>query len=397
MKLSNTADSITAQSLAGHATETAVWRFVRDVAAQLTALHQDGKSHGAVKLESVTVEGKSFALSAAKEHGTISANSDALSQSSAQGAADDIWQLGACVYALITGLSPFGGKGRKGQTTHTPMPVFNVSRASAALSGLVERCLAYDPANRLTAEAVVNIADTELSNHEAYCADLENLRFKKPQNRRIRMKTYDFWPEAMVSLLFILMFAHPLSVSAQSDVEMEKLIRLTTTMRDQTKRALVLRELKEDDKWTLMDELRISINECSFNEKVNMFGVNDIAAEIAQRERGIVNVGGRFKHSADGKHKYSFIELTALAGKTITYTVRGHKGEQQVAVVPFDPKCNYKAVFYTDSKERHAHTVKNGTSYFTVKVGRDGSYEFEITNSDKKNASFVVITYNPME
>lgn len=397
MRKNSTAGSITALSLAGHATEAAVWRFVRDVAAQLDVLHRGGRWHGAVKLESVTVEGKSFTLSAAKENESSVSPIGIDAPSATVCAADDIWHLGACVYTLITGLSPFGGQGRDGQTAHTPLPVFSVSRASAALSGLVARCLAYNPAERLTAEAVVGMADTELSNVEAYCADLENLKYKKPQNRRIRMKTYDFWPEAMISLLLLLLFAHPLSASAQSNAEMEKLIRLTTTMRDQSKRAQVLRELKDDDKWTLMDELRISSNECSFKDKVNMFGVNDIAAEIAQRERGVVNVGGRFMHSADGKHHYSFIELTALAGKTISYTVHGHRGEQQVAVVPFDPKCSYKATFFTDGKEQRAHTVKDGTSYYKVKVGRNGSYEFEITNSSKKNAAFVVITYNPME
>lgn len=406
MKHDNTAGNITALSLAGHATETGVWRFVRDVAAQLVALHRKGGAHGAVTLDAVTVEGRSFVLNGApssalregeaKAHEIPVPGRPAVSSSPAS-AADDIWQLGACIYMLITGVAPFGGQGRAGQTAHTPMPVFGLSRASAALSKLAAQCLAYDAAERITAEAVVSVAEAELPRLEAYSSDLENLKFKKPQNRRVRMKTYDFWPEAMVSLLLLLMFAFPQSVAAQTNAELEKLIRLTTTMRNQSKRAQVLRELRDDDKWTLMDELRVNANECTYKDKVNMFGVNDIAAEIAQRERGIINVGGRFKHSADGKHHYSFIELTALAGKTVSYTVRGHGGEQQIAVVPFDPKCRYTAAFYSDGKEQRAHAQKDGTSYFKVKAGRNGSYEFEITNSDKKNASFVVITYNPMK
>lgn len=425
MKRNSIADSITALSLAGHATEMAVWRFVRDVATQLAALHREGRAHGAVTLDAVTVQGPSFVLSTAEGSECFGAASESFSSeegatspqsesfSSKEGAAcpqsesfsrtvdrstaDDVWQLGACIHTLITGNAPFGGQGRTGQEAHTPMPVFSASRASAAVSALTARCLVYDPAARIAAADIVTLADEELSRYARYCADREHLKYKKPQNRRIRMKTYDFWPEVMVSLLLLLMMVLPQSASAQSNAELEKLIRLTTTMRDQSKRGQVLRELRDDDKWTLMDELRVSINECSYSDKVSMFGVNDIAAEIAQRERGIVNVGGRFKHSADGKHHYSFIELTALAGKAISYVVRGHQGTQQIAVVPFDPKCRYVATCYSDGKEVSPHTVKDGVSYYNVKVDKNGKYEFSIANLDKKNSSFVVITYNPMQ
>lgn len=382
MKQNNIADSITARCVAGHATELAVWRFVRDISVQLATLHKDGKSHGSVSLENVVIEGKRYVLSNSICNGS---------------AADDVWNLGSCIYELITGNLPFGGKGKAGQAETSPLPVFSESRASRTLSSLTAKCLSFKESERIQVEEIVVISNKEVQRLEQYTSDMDNLKFKKPQNRVIRMKTYDFWPETMMGILLFILLALPQQVFAQNDAELKKLIRLTTTMRDQSKRAEVLRELKDDDKWTLMDELKMDQNECSYSDKVNMFGINDIATEIAQREKGIVNVGGRFKHSADGKHHYSFIELTAKAGKTISYNVKDHKGTQTVVVVPFDKKCKYSAVCISDGKELKAHSVEDGVSYFTVSVGKRGNYEFEISNESTKNASFAVITYNPMK
>lgn len=383
MKRSNTADSITASCLSGHATEVTIWRFVRDLSSQLSDLHKENHAHGEVMLSNVTIEDNRFTLLPPTVNGNSLAN--------------DVWQLGACIYQLVTGEVPFGGQGHSGQSAQSPLPVFSTSKASLAMSSLTAKCLAFSEAERISIQVVAAISSQELSRCEQYCADLDHLKYKKPQNRTIRMKTYDFWPEAMMGILLLILLALPQKASAQYNAEMEKLIGLTTKMRDQGKRAHVLQELQNDDKWTLMDELKLDLNECSYNDEVNMFGINDIAAEIAQREKGIINVGGRFKHSADGKHHYSFIEVTALAGTTISYTVHGHQGNQEVAVVPFDPKSQYTAIFYSDDEEHAAQTIIDGISYFTVDVGKQGCYEFEITNSDTRNASFAVITYNPMK
>lgn len=381
MGRNNTADRMTAREMAGHATEMGAWRFVHDVSTQLSALHGEGRTHGGVTLGGVRVEGRTFVLGEA--HGGVAAG-------------DDVWQLGACVYELVTGGLPFGGQGREGQRAESPLPVLSESRGSRALSELMASCLAYDSSQRPSAEAIAATSAEELVRCERYFADMENLKYRKPQNRQIRMKTYTFWPEALMCLVLVVMMAVPQRAKAQTDAEMQKLIRLTTTMRDQSKRGYVLGELRADDKWTLMDELRRDANECTYGDRVNMFGLNDIAAEIAQRERGIVNVGGRFKHSADGKHHYSFIELTAVAGQSIYYRVDGHAGTQQIAIVPFDAKSRYTATFYSDGREVKAHTLRDGIAYFTVPVGTHGYYEFEIQNRDAMNASYAVITYNPM-
>lgn len=379
MRKSNTADNISAETIVGCITELTLWRFVKDIASQLFCIHETKKAHAGVTLGNITVSGKEFLLGNGDGNGSASA---------------DIWDFGACIYELATGTAPFGGKGKEGQSELSPLPSFSESKASKSLSTLTKRCLEYREDDRISAKEVVAIAEKELSMVEQYVSNNDNLKYKKPQNRQIRMKTYNFWPEVMAGIAIIVMLAMPQTVSAQYNAEMEKLIRLTITMRDQGKRTQVLNELKADTKWTLMDELEFDANECTYGDKVNMFGINDIAVEIAQREKGIINVGGRFKHSADPNFQYSFVELTAKAGKSILYNVKGHKGSQQIAIVPFDKKQSYTAVFITDGKEQKAHTIKDGISYYTVAVGKRGNYEFEITNTGTKNASFAVITYN---
>lgn len=379
MKTTVLSDRITALDIAGYATELTVWRIVRFVAQGMTASASSNSETAAVTLENIEIHGEAFSLVAGTPCVTV---------------ANAVPQLGVCIYQLIAGTLPFGGLGLEGQTSQSPLPTFSEARASLALSRLMQRCLTTDASRRPAADEIEAVATGEIARLERETASIDALRYKKPQNHNIRMKTYKFWPEAMALIALIIMFALPHNLAAQTDAEMEKLVRLTTTMRSQSKRSAVLTELKNDPKWTLMDELAVSKGECRRGDKVKMFGVNDIAAEIAQREKAVVNSGGRFRHSADGKHPYSFVEVTAKPGATISYTVKGHRGTQQIAVVPFDAKQSYTVSTTADGRRATPSSVKGGVSYISTKVGKNGTYSFEIKNQGKSNASFVVITHN---
>lgn len=382
MKIINTVDCLHSNEIAGYTTEQTIWHFVQDVAKVLIRLHENKYIHGNVTLENVSIDADSFVLAESCKDGNPN---------------DDIWQLGACAYELLTGNIPFGGKGKDGQTKISPLPSFRESIASAKFTQLVQRCLIYDDNKRITAKEIYEIAKDELLHQERFHSNIEHLKFKKPQNRKIRMKNYGFWPEVMTVLLLLFMFVLPARMSAQVDDEMQKLIQLTTSMRNQSNRQKVLKELLNDTHWAIMDELKNHTGECMFRDPVKMFGMNSIANEIAQREKGIVNVGGRFRDSRNPKYPYSFIERTAKANKTISYQVNGHTGTQQVAVIPFDTKQKYAVSFNVGGKEIKPTNVKDGITYFTFSTSGSDHYVFSISNKNSKNASFVIITYNSQQ
>lgn len=380
MSNSNIDDKFLARDIAGYATEGRAWTMLHELAGQLITLHSKHQAHGDISLDTIVLSEGHFQLS----------------ESTGMGGSveDDIWYLGQCVYELLMGTLPFGGQGRQGQTALSSLPSFAENTASRQLSSLVNRCLSYDPSSRPAAQEVADVSAACLKEYQQECQP-ENLKTLKPQNLKTRMRTYHFWPETMGVVIFMLMMLFPANMFAQNNEEIEKLIRLTTTMRKQSKRAEVLKALKNDTRWTLMDEIPVDFNECTYGDKVEMFGVNDIAKEIAQTDKGILSTGGRFKHSADGVHAYSFIEITVKAGRQVQYNVKDHKGRQEIAIVPFDAKQKYKAVVLCDGKESGACATRDEVSYFTVSPGKHGNYHFRIENQGTKNASFVIITYNP--
>lgn len=219
------------------------------------------------------------------------------------------------------------------------------------------------------------------------------LRVRMQQKASVLNNKVHFWKETMTVIILLLMLAVPVSSLAQNDAEMEKIVRLTKNMRKLSNRQAVLNELTKDNQWTLMDELKFHSGECSTRDKVNMFGMNDIAREIARKEKGIVNHGNRFKHSADDKHPYSFVELTVKKGMEVSYKVERHKGLQNIIIVPFDAKQIYSAKG-TGAKNVTAQKNTDGTMQMTLTPNAEGSYTFSIKNEGKKNASFVIITHN---
>ncbi|WP_292518200.1 serine/threonine-protein kinase [Methanoculleus sp.] len=68
------------------------------------------------------------------------------------GAGTDIYQLGAVLYELVTGMAPYAGEGIAGMAgailNGQPVPPSEVDPALARLDGIILRCLAKEPADR---------------------------------------------------------------------------------------------------------------------------------------------------------------------------------------------------------------------------------------------------------
>lgn len=370
MKRKDTEDKITAESIAGYATELTVWRFFYQIANTIS------NKPCRVSLKDVIIEGEEFVLST--------------SQTSNH--ADAVWFLGNSAYQLITGLKMFGGKGLEEMNADIRIPKISMEGVSMELSNLISQCLIGDEKMRCDVNYIIRITEKRINDMEKKVSTKSSLYTRKHIKATIVNDSVHFWKEAMVAVLLMLSFVS-VDVMAQSNPELETLVTLTESMRNQKNRSSVISELMKDDKWTLMDELKYNKNECMYKDKVNMFGMNDIARDIKRKEKSIVKNGGRFVHSADGKHAYSYIEITVKAKSSVTYEVKGHKGVQHIVTVPFDKKQVY-SVSGNGSRKVTATRDEKGLARMVVTPAANGSYTFEIKNEGKKNASFVVITYN---
>lgn len=370
MKRKDTEDRITAESIAGYATELAIWRYVYQIANIINT------KPCSFSLKDIIIEDENFVLSTCKTSNP----------------ADAVWYLGSSAYQLITGLKAFGGKGLKELSAEIRIPKISMEGFSAELSDLISQCLVFDEKIRCDVNYIINLSKDKIIDMEKKVSTKSSLSTRKQNKAAIVNDSVHFWKEAMVAVLILLSF-FPVNIMAQGNPELEKLAALTESMRNQKNRNNVLSELMKDDKWTLMDELKYDKNECTYKDKVNMFGMNDIAREIKRKEKSIVKNGGRFVHSADGKHAYSYIEITVKAKSSVTYEVKGHKGMQHIVTVPFDKKQMY-SVSGNGARKVTASKDEKGLARMVVSPASNGSYTFEIKNEGKKNASFVVITYN---
>lgn len=373
MKLRDTEDSpLTMLSIVGYCTEMTLWNYVHDIAECIK------EKPVKIDVSDVWLKDSEFELKSA--------------QPVSQG--DAIWYLGCSLYYLATGLPPFGAADLCELQMSTPVPVISPTHYSETLCNLVSRCMTMDTSGRPDIDEIIEISKKQIQIIMKRRTDHSELRVKVQQKASVLNDKVHFWKESMVTLLLIVMFSIPVLNYAQDNPEMDKIVRLTQSLRQSSNRQTVLNELMNDTQWTLMDELKFHSNECSYSDKVSMFGMNDIAREIARKEKGIVNHGNRFKHSADDKHPYSFVELTVKKGMEVSYMVEKHAGTQYIIVVPFDAKQAYTVKGNGGTKGVVAQKKADGNMYMTLTPDSKGSYTFSITNDGKKNAAFVVITYN---
>lgn len=372
MKHQDTEDrQLTILSIAGYCTEQTLWNLVHDMALRIKDMPVK------VDVQNVIIDGSEFKI-----------NSVASSKSE-----DAVWHLGRTLYHLATGLPPFGGAELSDLHEDTPIPVIPHTQFSEALCDLVRQCMELNPTARPTIDHITVTSKEQIQKLMKRKTDHSSLRIRMQQKASLLNDKVHFWKEAMTIFILSFLLSIPALTFAQNNPEMEKIVRLTQSMRKQSNRQKVLSELMKDNQWTMMDELKVHVAECSYKDKVSMFGMNDIAREIARKEKGIVNHGNRFKHSADEKHPYSFVELTVQKGGEVCYLVGKHVGRQDIIIVPFDAKQAFSAKG-TGVKRVFAQSNADGTMRMTLTPDSKGNYTFSIKNEGKKNASFVVITYN---
>lgn len=186
-----------ADGLAGYCTEKEAWRFLRDVSEGLVHMHGRGFIHKDLTTANVLIGKDGYVIC------DFDREEDRMSFSFTPPEWDrtekhmteksDIWSLGACTFHLLMGVCIFSGRGGKGQKKDTPVPSLRTDMYSPSLSELVRRCLHYNPAERPSAEEIIETTARQLSEG---CFNIH----KKIKKDLLPDSSKDsFWPEDMIS------------------------------------------------------------------------------------------------------------------------------------------------------------------------------------------------------
>ncbi len=169
-------------SLAGKMDEETAWKFLREVAAGLAYLHENGIIHRDIKPANILRDRSGRFLIAdfgisTRMRDTLRRNStrqmqlndnagtipymapELFSSMPKATAASDIWAFGASLYELIMGELPFCGQGGVMQKQGADVPVIPLA-VSLKLKSVVSTCLAADPANRPAAKQLMKGLET---------------------------------------------------------------------------------------------------------------------------------------------------------------------------------------------------------------------------------------------
>lgn len=168
------------EALAGEIDELTAWKIMRDVASQAAILKTPiNPSH-------VFIDGDCFVLSEWSE-----SQDERFTASEGYAA---VWALAATVFYVFLGCHVFQGLGGKGQSVDTPIPTLRKNMPQ--LSGMIIRCLAFNPSDRPTLNEILEESEKNIARCMAKRNDFPPL--KKAEGNVINLDEIDhYWPEEM--------------------------------------------------------------------------------------------------------------------------------------------------------------------------------------------------------
>lgn len=365
--------------IAGYMTENATWRLLHFLATV-------DLSHAPLTLEPqhIVVENDMFHL---------------LKGATKQAKVEEsyyVWQMGCIAFYALMGIQPFCEPGANAQTGQAEVPYIGSSHCGSTLSNLIHQCMLFEPSNRPRLSEIRLLVAENIDKKPLPKKKITNSKGKNYFNSLV-----NFWPEEMSTLvLFICMMMCPNRACAQNDIpkEMTAIISRCKSLRSSANVNRVSREFLYDKEWTLMDKIDIDRRgECTVNDKVAMFGVNDIGYRIAKLKSGVTNTGGRFRDGQDDRYKYSFIEITIKRNMSVSYEITGRQGLQQFAVLPYHNTSAFVVSVTKGGKPFGKTIMKDGTCYVQLdkKVSKSDKFQLSIRNNTGKNMAFVIVNHNP--
>lgn len=384
---------ITLRDIAGYATERTIWQLLLNLSEQYSNVNLN-----TVSPDAIIIEDNSFKIGSGRYSDAIKsfcppeffiAAADINSDTAA------VWTIGALAFYAIMGVELFEGKGGVSQTEKTEIPRISTAHVSQVLGSLVFRCLSYTPSERPSIADIRQMAKKSVTE-----SVLPGKKISNQSGNSYSRSLIKFWPEEMVQVIImsVLLFLFPNITFGQNELlanipdEMNSLVQRCVDLRSSDNTAKVSKAMERDLKWTMMDELPIDRNgECTINDEVDTFGLNEIGFEILKRHNGITNAGGRFRDGRDPRYRYSFIEITVKKGVDVNYEISGREGPQLIAIVPFDQEAVYSATI-PEGKS----FVKDGICYIRLehKLLKTDKFNLLISNKSDNNNAFVIINYN---
>ena len=389
-------EKITLNDIAGLATEKAAWRLLHSLTeGWKTGRLADATPGGIV----VTGEGFEFTpVNASTQEIKAYQAPDATAQSGVNSSESaEVWTLGLMAFYALMGTDIFEHQGGKAQSSDTLIPRIGKAHCCQQLSDLIYSCLQYDPAKRPTMSQI-HAASTQALQQPSHLAP----RLTDATGKAYQSSLVNFWPEEMVLMaVLLLLLLLPSRALAQTQpaipAEMRTLVERCISLRQPANVSRVTRELQRDNQWTLMDEIAIDRQgECTINDPVKMFGLNDLGYRIFKKHSGVVNQGGRFRDGRDPRYNFSFIEVPVKRQSSVTYDISGREGPQLLAIVPHDDGARFTATVTRDGKSCGTAVMTDGVCYLTIadKLRTGDHFKLTIKNQSGQNMSFVIINYN---
>ena len=186
-------EKITLRDIAGFCPEEAVWKMLADISGGLL---QDSAGY-VLTPDSIVIDGKMFLME--KGHNIL--NEFLAPEQNVEQQPDTaqmVWALGAVAYYTTVGHVLFGGHGGSYQKEHPLVALPVLPKGLDALTSVLQKCLCYAPADRVSIRALNELSLRGLET----CEKRQRIRSVQKVNEKDKevINTGEKWPEKMIEI-----------------------------------------------------------------------------------------------------------------------------------------------------------------------------------------------------
>lgn len=192
---------------------------------------------------------------------------------------------------------------------------------------------------------------------------------------------------------------------AQQDAHLRELTAQVASLRNANKkgREIVAQQMvKSSEKIVLMDEIRPDANEY-VGKNAFLFLLNPVVANVYSQQHVMLVSKGEYYNSTEKGIYYSAIEKSVQPGKTVSYQITGHIGNQEYVILSYHPDSKFKVSVKLNGKiEVQSREVKGQWSFTLPQVKARDTMTLQITCLSSKNnktpfESFAILNHNPQK